>query len=333
MSSSQTVQSPPQENACPECGNQLSFDEKRAETTCSSCGLVVEENKIDTGPEWRRFPSDNDGDRVRTGAPNTELRHDKGIGFTSISYEKTDANGNALGLKKRRKLSRLRRQHKFAQTRSTKEKNLRNGITEILRMGSALGLSEDVKETASVIFRRASQNDMISGRSIESIASGALYASIRLNGLPIRIPEVVQVSRVEKQRIEHGYNVLNREFKLGASPRSPEDYLPKIISELNDPDMEQTNGKASYADGSRLEMKARELIDIARKNNLLSGKQPIGIAGAAVYAADQLIVDGRGIKSNIPLTQRAIAKITDLSPVTIRVRSDELINTYNDQNE
>lgn len=333
MSSSQTLQSPPQENACPECGNEVSFDEKRGETTCSSCGLVVEENKLDQGPEWRRFQTDNDESLVRTGAPNTELRHDKGIGFTKISKGETDANGHQIDLKKRRKFSRLRRYHKQSQTRNTKERNLRNGITEILRMGSALGLSEDVKETASMIFRRASQKDMIAGRSVEAIASSALYASIRLTGLPIRIPEVAQVSRVEKQQIKHGYSILNKELKLGVSPRSPEDYLPKIISELNDPDMEQTNGKASYADESKLELKARELIDIARKKNLFSGKRPIGIAGAAVYAADQLLSDDPEAGESVTLNQHAIGEITDKSPVTIRTRYQELINAYNEHAE
>ena len=40
---------------CPECGGKLITDEERGETVCSECGLVVEEDEIDHGPEWRAF--------------------------------------------------------------------------------------------------------------------------------------------------------------------------------------------------------------------------------------------------------------------------------------
>ncbi|PSP86983.1 hypothetical protein BRC90_11705, partial [Halobacteriales archaeon QS_4_69_34] len=42
-----------QELACPECGARLVSDEEHAETVCADCGLVVGEDEIDRGPEWR----------------------------------------------------------------------------------------------------------------------------------------------------------------------------------------------------------------------------------------------------------------------------------------
>jgi len=48
------------QNACPECGGALHTDEEHGETVCEECGLVVEENSIDHGPEWRAFnPQEN----------------------------------------------------------------------------------------------------------------------------------------------------------------------------------------------------------------------------------------------------------------------------------
>ncbi|WP_275264636.1 TFIIB-type zinc ribbon-containing protein, partial [Halobellus captivus] len=38
---------------CPECGGTLITDETHGETVCSDCGLVVDEDSIDRGPEWR----------------------------------------------------------------------------------------------------------------------------------------------------------------------------------------------------------------------------------------------------------------------------------------
>ncbi|WP_324603263.1 TFIIB-type zinc ribbon-containing protein, partial [Halarchaeum acidiphilum] len=42
-----------EELVCPECGGNLVVDEARGETVCEDCGLVVDEDEIDRGPEWR----------------------------------------------------------------------------------------------------------------------------------------------------------------------------------------------------------------------------------------------------------------------------------------
>jgi len=55
------------------------------------CGLVIDEQRIDHGPEWRTHDQDQ---RKRTGAPLTAARHDRGLS-TEIGRGK-DANGNNL---------------------------------------------------------------------------------------------------------------------------------------------------------------------------------------------------------------------------------------------
>ena len=40
---------------CPECNSgHLSFDYERGELICEECGLVLTDQMIDQGPEWRR---------------------------------------------------------------------------------------------------------------------------------------------------------------------------------------------------------------------------------------------------------------------------------------
>jgi len=46
-----------EELRCPECSGQLASDTEHGETVCVDCGLVVEEDEIDRGPEWRAFDS------------------------------------------------------------------------------------------------------------------------------------------------------------------------------------------------------------------------------------------------------------------------------------
>ncbi|MFW6321936.1 MAG: TFIIB-type zinc ribbon-containing protein, partial [Halohasta sp.] len=44
-------------HTCPECSGRLLTDSEHGETVCQDCGLVVEEDAVDRGPEWRAFDS------------------------------------------------------------------------------------------------------------------------------------------------------------------------------------------------------------------------------------------------------------------------------------
>ncbi|MFB6135123.1 MAG: TFIIB-type zinc ribbon-containing protein, partial [Halanaeroarchaeum sp.] len=72
---------------CPECGSEnLVKSSDRAELVCDDCGLVVEEEKIDPGPEWRAFNHQERQEKSRVGAPTTQTMHDKGL-TTTIDWK------------------------------------------------------------------------------------------------------------------------------------------------------------------------------------------------------------------------------------------------------
>jgi transcription initiation factor TFIIB len=51
---------------CPECDSgHLTKDYDRGELVCEECGLVLDDQMIDQGPEWRAF--DVEQTRIRTG--------------------------------------------------------------------------------------------------------------------------------------------------------------------------------------------------------------------------------------------------------------------------
>ncbi|MCR4368654.1 MAG: transcription initiation factor IIB, partial [archaeon] len=55
---------------CPECGSiKVSRDEEKGEIICNSCGLIISEDEVDFGKEWRSFDSDQAEERARTGSP------------------------------------------------------------------------------------------------------------------------------------------------------------------------------------------------------------------------------------------------------------------------
>jgi len=293
--------------SCPECSGNLVVDDEHGETVCAECGLVVEEDSVDRGPEWRAFDAKEKDQKSRVGAPTTQMMHDKGLS-TNIDWRDKDAYGNALGAKQRKKMQRLRKWNERFRTRDSKERNLKQALGEIDRMASALGLPENVRETASVIYRRALDENLLPGRSIEGVSTASVYAAARQAGVPRSLDEITDVSRVEKSEIARTYRYVVRELGLEVKPADPESYVPRFASSLE------------LSEES--ERRARELLQNAKEQGVHSGKSPVGLAAAAVYAAALL--------TNEKTTQAAVSEVADISEVTIRNRYHELLEAEQD---
>ena len=291
-----------EELVCPECGGSLATDSERGETVCEECGLVVSEDEIDPGPEWRAFDASEKDEKSRVGAPTTNMMHDKGLS-TNIGWQDKDAYGNSLSSRQREKMQRLRTWNERFRTRDSKERNLKQALGEIDRMASALGLPESVRETASVIYRRALDEDLLPGRSIEGVATASLYAAARQAGTPRSLDEIDAVSRVDKDEIARTYRYIVRELNLEIQPADPESYVPRFASDLELSD--------------EVERRARELLKTAKEEGVHSGKSPVGLAAAAVYAASLL--------ANEKVTQSEVSDVANISEVTIRNRYHELL--------
>ncbi|MCU4753286.1 transcription initiation factor IIB [Halobacteria archaeon AArc-curdl1] len=291
-----------EEEQCPECGGRLVSDSEHAETVCDQCGLVVEEDAIDRGPEWRAFDSAEKDQKSRVGAPTTKMMHDHGLS-TNIGWQDKDAYGRALSSRQRQKMQRLRTWNERFRTRDSKERNLKQALGEIDRMASAMGLPENVRETASVIYRRALDEDLLPGRSIEGVATAALYAAARQAGTPRSLDEISAVSRVDRMELTRTYRYIVRQLNLEIKPADPESYVPRFISDLDLSD--------------ETERRARDLLGSAREKGVHSGKSPVGLAAASVYAAALL--------TNEKVTQNDVSEVASISEVTIRNRYKELL--------
>ncbi|NHN42233.1 transcription initiation factor IIB [Halorubellus sp. JP-L1] len=298
-----------EKQTCPECGGRLQTDEAHGETVCADCGLVVEEDAVDRGPEWRAFDASEKDEKSRVGAPTTNMMHDQGLS-TNIGWQNKDAYGNSLSSNQRQKMQRLRTWNERFRTRDSKERNLKQALGEIDRMASALGLPDNVRETASVIYRRALAEDLLPGRSIEGVATASLYAAARQAGTPRSLDEVAAVSRVDAMEFKRAYRYVVRELNLEVEPADPLQYVPRFASELDLSD--------------EAERTARELLSSAKREGIHSGKSPVGLAAAAVYAASLL--------SNEKVTQNAVSEVANVSEVTIRNRYKELLENADQAN-
>ncbi|MFC6906893.1 transcription initiation factor IIB [Halalkalicoccus tibetensis] len=292
-------------SSCPECGGQIVSDDEHGEDACEECGLVLDADTIDHGPEWRASNPRERDEKSRVGTPTTHLMHDKGLS-TTIGWQNKDASGRIVGAEKRAKLERLRQWDERFRTKNAHERNLKQAFGEIRRMASALGLPQPVRETAAIIYRRAVEKDLLPGRSIEAMSTASLYAAARQHQVPRTLDDCAAVSRVEQLPIQRAYWYLSRELGLQIKPTDPIQYVSQFGSELDLSD--------------NVLRQARELLTVAKDQNAHSGRKPAGLAAGALYAASRL--------ANENLTQITVSQATDVSRMTIRARYQELLEIY-----
>jgi len=287
---------------CPECGSTyLSKDHSRAELVCKNCGLVIDEDFIDYGPEWRAFDSNQREKRARTGAPMTYTIHDKGLS-TMISWKNRDSYGKSIPTRNRAQLYRLRKWQRRIRISNATERNLATALSALDRMASGMGLPRTVRETSAMIYRKAVLKKLIRGRSIEGVSAAALYAACRQCNVPRTLDELSNASSMSRKDIGRTYRYITRELGLKLMPTSPQDYISRFCSEL----------KLS-ADA---QAKTLEILQEATRRELTSGRGPTGIAAASIYIASVLCGERR--------TQREVAETAGVTEVTIRNRYKEL---------
>lgn len=197
--------------------------------------------------------------------------HDRGLS-TEIGCG-SDCKGNDLSGRKRRHMARLRKLHSRARFRSKKERNLASGFGEVHRITSAVGLGESPREQACSLFRSASDEDLLKGRSIDAFAAASVYAACRCSE-PVRtIEEITQVAQVGLTRVRYAYNVINSELGLTALVQRPSDHVARIAGKLDAPD--------------EVERRALEIARTVEDAGAVSGCKPAGVAAACVYQAGQ----------------------------------------------
>ncbi len=292
---------PQKTKKCPECNStNLIADQDRGELVCKDCGLVLEERMVDFGQEWREFENDQEK-RRRTGAPMTYTRYDRGLG-TDIGQRGDIFQLDGKGMNK---FLRLRKwQYRIS---TAIERNLKLALAELKRVASYLKLPKAVEEEAAKIYTLAVQRGLVRGRSMESVVAGALYAACRRHEIPRTLDELSEASGIEKKEVGRTYRFITRELGIRILPSNPVDYIPRFASAL----------KLS----AETQSKSVEILEMAEKADLTSGRGPTGIAAASLYVA--------ALTNDEKRTQREVADVAGVTEVTIRNRYKELFNKLN----
>jgi len=283
---------------CSQCGSKrLVHDYDMGETVCANCGLVVSEPVIYEGPEWRAFTQEDRESKSRVGGSASYSKFDKGLS-TTIGRVDRDAFGRKLPLATRMQMWRLRRWQIRSRVHSSAERNLARAMAELERLSDKLSTHGQIKENAAVIYRKALEKGLVRGRSIAGITAAALYAACRSSETPRTLREITEASLVDKKEVARCYRLLVRELRIHMPIDDPVTYISKIGEKA---------GISGQTQGVAL-----DILREAKEKRVASGKDPMGLAAAALYIAS--------LQVNEKKTQKDIAKVAAVTEVTVRNR-------------
>ncbi len=286
---------------CPECGSQeLVADLDAGELVCTKCGLVIGEDMLNQGPEWRAFTPEEKESRGRAGDPTAYSRYDKGLS-TDIGVDR-DAFGRPLSPEVRNQMWRLRKWNTRYRNRNI-ERNLMKAMNELQRLSEKVNVPSSVRETAAVIYRKALNENLIQGRSIAAIVAASLYTSCRLTGTPKTLKEITRASLRDRKEITRYYQMLIERLKIKMPFEDPLYFMSKIAEKA---------GVSGATQGL-----AAKIFGEARRKLVPSGKDPMGISAAILHIACRLRKE--------KVTQKDIATAANISEVTLRNREKELV--------
>ena len=287
---------------CPECGSvNLVHNHDTGEMVCGDCGLVFREQAMNKGPEWRAFTQQEKATRSRVGMPTSYSVYDKGLS-TTIGRVDRDAFGRNLPLSTRLQMWRLRKWQTRSRMHSSIDRNLAQSMTELDRLSDKTYIPRPVKEKAAVIYRKALNKNLVRGRSIVAIAAAALYAACRKSGTPRTLREISEASLVKKKDIARCYRLLLRELDIQMPVADPLTYISKITEKTG------ISGKTQGL--------AIQILREAKKRRAAAGKDPMGLAAAALYIAC--------LQNDEKKTQKDIAEAAGVTEVTVRNRYKSL---------
>jgi len=287
---------------CPECGSpNLIHDYDTGEDVCGGCGLVVREQMMDKGPEWRAFTQEEKASRSRVGVPTSYSVHDKGLS-TAIGRVDRDAFGRKLPLSTRLQMWRLRKWQIRSRVHSSVDRNLAQAMAELDRLSDKSYIPGPVKEKSAIIYRKALDKGLVRGRSIAAIAAASLYAACRTTGTPRTLREIAEASFVDKKDVARCYRLLLRELNVQMPIANPLTYVSKIA---------EKTGISGPTQGHAI-----KILHEARRKRAAAGKDPMGLAAAALYIACLINSEKK--------TQKDIAEAAGVTEVTVRNRYKSL---------
>lgn len=264
---------------CPGCGNQYSpGSNENRRAFCVRCGRVLNENET-----------------------QDRLQHETVNGSARKTVSTIVADGLAIANMDPHEAVPISRHLSdewlsIAGAADQSQSNFAHALYESTRIGLQLALPRAVLEKASELLKAAFVKRLTKGISIKDLAMAVLYAACRQRGIGIPFDDVAKVSGTDSRTACRRYRLLITRLNLSIPPPKVQDYLTRMTGRLG-------------AD-TTLVQSATNILQVIEKSIMSAGRDPRGIAAAAIYLGARSL--GRRI------TQRELSDITHVTEFTIR---------------
>lgn len=290
---------------CPLCSKPTNIitDQESGELICTACGTVIIDQHQQENSGWVNTDSEEVNFRSRTGAPTSLAKYDRGLS-TVIGKINRDASGRQIDMSMRTRIGRWRTWDTRTQTNDSSKRNLQAAFVHLYTMKDALGLPEHVIEKVAYLYRKIQERKLIKGRTIKGALAVASYIACREMGIPRTLKEISKITNLKEKEVARIYRKVMVELDL----KIPQvDAVKEIIKIGNICSVSEKSKRAAI----------RTLVSIM-KTEAAAGKNPMGLAGAALYLACK--------ENDEELTQAKIAEVAGVTEVTLRHDLDLILD-------
>ena len=272
------------------------YDGSTSEQICRHCGQVLVQNMVD-------FTSDGHVKNFtdsRTGPKISAMIHDGGLS-TMMGVSNRDSSGKSLPNSMKGSFNRMRMWDSRSKTKNTSQRNLIVALSEISNLKEKMSLSNAIVERAAYLYRKASEGQLVRGRTVKGIVGACIYAACRDLGTTRTIIEISKNISERRNIVARCYRMLFQELSLDVAIPDP---TSSIVRFSNNLDLSE-----------KIKRDAIRILDILKEKQAVAGKKPDAVAGTVIYMAC--------IMNNKDISQQKISEISGISGVTIRNRFKE----------
>jgi len=216
---------------------------------------------------------------------------------TKVGMGARDARGRPITVEKKIIFGRLKKYHAI-RTETDFEK-------ELERLRSVVGIPKPCVEQALEIYKQAKLLDI--RMSPEAVAAAALYMACRMLKMPRPLDELVRYTKATRKKVARCYRLLLRELNVKVPVSDPMLYISRIAGQLKL--------------GGEVVKTAVEILQKAKRAGITAGKDPVGLAAAAVYIA--------ALMHGYNRTQKEVANMAGIAVPTLREKIGKLIRLVN----
>jgi transcription initiation factor TFIIB len=203
-------------------------------------------------------------------------------------------------------MGRLRTWDFRTQAHTSTDRNLRQAFEHLDKLKDKLGLSDAIIEKTAYIYRKAQENGMVRGRTINSVLAASLYIACRELEVSRTLKDIATISNIKRKELARMYRLMFFKLDVKIPMVDPLKCIAKISNKINL--------------SEKTKRQAISIMNDVTKKEISAGKDPMGIAATVLYLSC--------LKTDEYRSQIDIASAAGVTEVTIRNRFKDLKSRF-----